>query len=205
VGAGFVTDAELGPVCNNIPDIPELRIFRVGPGNPIYEAVAFFRNAAENIWGILKPGAGEKNFAVARYAFEGVERFLWAVSGDNFDEVLELEDKLRELGQQVAGVVRGILTPTVAGGRLRDTDTEIKILEQILVDLPQDIAYGTRIVIDLYTERIPCLSCGGTSGIGGVIDEFARLAWTELGLEVVVNVAYGFGARTLPQGISIMP
>ncbi len=102
----------------------------------------------------------------------------------------------------------GIFHPII-DGYLRDQDSELKLLEQIWREIPTNIQMGTRLVIDLYTERPPCGSCGGHNAIGGeiegVIDEFARAAWEELGIEIVVNVLYGFSPGERPQGVSVMP
>lgn len=62
-----------------------------------------------------------------------------------------------------------IFKPKNGGTVPRDTDTEVKLLEEIASTLNRD-SVGR---INLYTERKPCFSCGGTKG-DGIIDQFRK-------------------------------
>ncbi len=98
---------------------------------------------------------GDRNVAVADANINGSAKSYDAVSGKNSPEgtVPSPSETARKF------------TTKKSGAMTRAYDTEVKILEEIAKDLPND-AKG---VINLYTERSPCFSCKA------VIEQFKEL------------------------------
>jgi hypothetical protein len=73
-------------------------------------------------------------------------------------------------------------TTTTVRNIPRGWDSEVKLLELIAEDLtPESVG-----VVNLYTERPPCASCGGTEEFLGVIDQFQ-----EMFPRITVNIRFG--------------
>jgi RHS repeat-associated protein len=165
------------------------RIFQVNENHELASIVETMRTWAVQA-GLLKQKDG--NIGYAQYSFDGAWNSTWAISGQNETaKTVLVQDFLRELQQNVSTIPATPyrLTPTFANNYFRDVDTEFKILEDILGQLHSSQRPVTSVAIDLFTERIPCRSCGGFDGVSGVIGEFANQV-SMMGIDVEIMVYY---------------
>lgn len=178
VGGVFIEGPDI-PSCEFVPDVDGPKIYRTEQGNFASEAVGFLRRVAKKL-GIFS-GDG-KNIGLGRIFLPNrPAKAPWAISGF----IPKLETFLENVGQQVAKKPGSRFIANLDAGKAPDMHSEIKIaeyfadaIEEALPKLDPDFI-GPRPLIrmEIFTERHPCISCGGVDGVGGVMRQlydFAR-------------------------------
>jgi hypothetical protein len=187
---GFVDGVDFGPQCEG-----PARLFLATVGNPLRRVVEIVRI------GLDQAGRDDLriNHAIASIVVDGVEHLIYAVSGKHN---ADLEDQIASTGLNLARFRLPQLldeaTDSVLPQRLvasienRVADTEIKILQYALDEfIIGKIGQGSTVSVTLFTEIVPCESCGGSNGLGGVILQFRNIV-EGLGGRATTDILYAF-------------
>lgn len=102
--------------------------------------------------------ANKRNVAIAEVRVNGRKNLLYSLSGEGSPP-----------GSVTAPIDRRFSTRTVRGAAPTENHSEVKILEYLAGELPQNSSGQ----ISLYTERAPCPSCGWPDPLG-VIEQFQQ-------------------------------
>jgi RHS repeat-associated protein len=196
--ASFATEADLSQACDTpIDDLVQgvargIKLFfraQPGGGSPFEAATQLIRQLASMS---DTPGAGGKNLGALVISInDGVERWIWAVSGSpNGREVQRIEGVIENL-TQVGGQVDDIAREGAIRILQRASDhAEAKLLEHTLINyINESLPPDSIIRVTLYIELEPCIGCGGGTGLGGNIQTFANQVLQQ-GHRLLINVVH---------------
>ncbi len=190
------TDADMGPACAYLPDAPpigkNITVKLAGGGHFGRQITDFVRNVAHRLDGLSMT---KRNIGVGRFKINGgyYPEVIFGISGSDTSLQRFVSEKLLSRVAQRYGY----LNASEVG---RETDSEIKILDEILNEVlnVNPPPKGSKIEVELFTERYPCNSCGGSlgakdtilTGRNGVIGNFVDKLEKE-GYEVYMDVYFG--------------
>ena len=210
LGACALTDADI-PGCEFIPDInfpsfPAIEDaltnvknrIRVNPSEQIAQTVQQFRERA----GAISRNQLNTNIGVISWSVDGIEQLpIWGVSGNaRAGNIVNGLNELVENGEATLAISDDVVDAfldTFPNGSTNAGHTESQLLGNLANNLQRMLSNGTieegsEVIVELYTERIPCRVCGGSTNVDGTIGEFVYWAWSDLGVNLQLLVKDSF-------------
>jgi hypothetical protein len=199
-GAGPTCEIPVGQLTEEVAAWAQTaltKVFEVSAesGNPLAQAVQTVRQVASKL-----PGIGDitdKNLSVGDLSVGGESQgWTWGVSGTSGQQVQAIEGEIGQVAQAGDSVAT---TKDGLTWKMASDHAETKVLGGILRKIKDlKLLPGTEIDVTVYTEKFPCIGCGGADYYSGNLLAF-RKDVEALGYKLNLNVLFSSAFNGRPQ------